>query len=117
MSKHFSLQEMACPCCNNSDIDPGLYEFLETVRTHYGKPMRVTSGKRCAVHNIKIGGSTYSAHLTGQAADIACADSDDKYALVAAAIAAGAEGIGVYTKHVHMDIKTEHRQNKVLWRG
>jgi len=117
MSKHFSEAELACPCCGNSDVKEELYDFLETVRYHYGGPMRITSGMRCEARNTEVGGSKYSAHLTGEGVDVACADSDDRHRLLAAAFKAEAEGVGVYSRHIHIDIKTSHRQNKVSWRG
>lgn len=42
---------------------------LQKVRNHYGKPVRVTSGYRCPQLNKRIGGSSTSQHMTGQAAD------------------------------------------------
>lgn len=44
---------------------------LDPLRTHLGKPIRVTSGYRTPEHNTRIGGSRNSAHMRGEAADIA----------------------------------------------
>ena len=47
-------------CCAN---------ILEKVRAHFGKPVRVNSGFRSPALNKRIGGSTTSQHMKGEAAD------------------------------------------------
>jgi uncharacterized protein YcbK (DUF882 family) len=115
LTEHFSRDELACRCCGKVELNFNFLKFIEKVRTEYGQPMIVTSATRCEQHNTKVGGVKYSAHLTGEAADIFCADSMDRYKLVSLALKHGAEGIGVYDKFVHMDTKTSQRQGKVIW--
>ena len=43
---------------------------LQPVRTNFQKPMIISSGFRCKELNTKIGGSSTSQHVFGQAADI-----------------------------------------------
>ena len=43
---------------------------LDPLREAYGKPIRVTSGYRCAKLNKIVGGAARSAHMYGYAADI-----------------------------------------------
>lgn len=43
---------------------------LDPLREAYGKPIRVTSGYRCARLNKAVGGVENSQHMKGQAADI-----------------------------------------------
>lgn len=45
-------------------------ELLDPVRELWGKPLRVTSGYRCADLNRAVGGAKTSHHLRGMAADI-----------------------------------------------
>lgn len=45
-------------------------KLLQPIRNQYGKSIVVTSGYRCAALNAKVGGSSTSQHLKGQAADI-----------------------------------------------
>jgi hypothetical protein len=73
---HFKISELLCPHCDRGAdmIQPALMAALERVRERFGKPMPVTSGYRCAVHNLEIKGARYSAHREGKAADIADAD-------------------------------------------
>lgn len=80
LSPHFSLHEVLTT--SHSDIDnwptnPETIQklqyccvnVLEKVRDHYGKPVRVNSGYRSPALNKKIGGSTTSQHMKGEAMD------------------------------------------------
>jgi zinc D-Ala-D-Ala carboxypeptidase len=44
-------------------------KVLEPVRVHFGAPVKVTSGFRCARLNKAVGGSGTSQHCFGEAAD------------------------------------------------
>ena len=71
LTKHFRVREFRCR--DGSDpifIAEGLPEVLEQIRSHFGKPATISSAYRTATHNKKEGGSTYSRHLYGAAADI-----------------------------------------------
>jgi uncharacterized protein YcbK (DUF882 family) len=87
---------------------------LQKVRDIYGKPMQITSGFRCAKHNLAVGGSPTSQHMLGLAADIQCGSFHDRYALINAAFAVGMRGIGVYRTFVHMDLR---KGEPSMWRG
>lgn len=41
----------------------------DKVREHFGAPMPVSSGVRCASHNKEVGGVSNSRHLSGKAMD------------------------------------------------
>ena len=69
VSKNFSLKEFQCPCCGRVMLDARLLSFLQTLRNQYGQPIIITSGYRCEIHNIYIGGREDSLHLEGRAAD------------------------------------------------
>lgn len=45
-------------------------KVLEPIRTHYGKPVKISSGYRSLALNRAIGGATSSQHSKGEAADI-----------------------------------------------
>ena len=45
-------------------------EFLDPLRSAWGKPIRVTSGYRCKNLNAAIGGASTSVHMIGYAADL-----------------------------------------------
>ena len=83
LSKHFTLDEMLkSPTAQRLGIDNtpnaeqlenlrDLVEYiLEPLRIHYGRPIIVTSGFRCAKLNKAVGGSSTSQHVKGEAVDI-----------------------------------------------
>ncbi|MFQ6615072.1 MAG: D-Ala-D-Ala carboxypeptidase family metallohydrolase [Fidelibacterota bacterium] len=47
---------------------------LEEVRKHFGKPVLITSGYRSPELNRAVGGSQYSQHVKGEAADFVVKD-------------------------------------------
>jgi len=85
LTEHFSLEELvASEMAVRAGIDNApsveiaanllvLAEGLERVRAAVGnRPIRVTSGYRCAALNTAIGGANNSMHMRGLAADIIC---------------------------------------------
>jgi uncharacterized protein YcbK (DUF882 family) len=51
-------------------VDVTLIQILEELRRHFDTPITVTSGVRCKSHNSASGGSVFSKHLEGKAADV-----------------------------------------------
>lgn len=83
VSTHFNREEFACSCgCSFAVVDVELLRLLEEVRTHFDKPVTITSGCRCEQHNANVGGSKNSQHKLGRACDIVVKDihSDKIYA-------------------------------------
>jgi uncharacterized protein YcbK (DUF882 family) len=76
--------------------------------------MIVVSGYRCERYNHKVGGVPNSYHTQGLAADIAVADSNERFRLVQAALACGIRRIGIYRTFVHLDIG--NKPANVMWR-
>ena len=122
LSADFCVKEFACH--DGSDpvfVDSALVDTLQTIRDHFGQPVHITSGYRTARHNSAVGGTAYSQHLYGRAADIQIDGVD------AASVAAYAEtllpntgGIGLYAPNaarvkgwVHLDV----RPVKARWKG
>lgn len=110
VSANFKVREFACK--DGTDkivIDEKLVELLQKIRNHFGKPITINSAYRTTSHNKKVGGSTNSYHLKGQAADIVVKDVNPiLVALYCEKIGAG--GIGVYKTFVHVDTrKKEYR--------
>ncbi|MDH6304499.1 uncharacterized protein YcbK (DUF882 family) [Parabacteroides sp. PF5-5] len=50
-------------------IEELVKRLLQPLRLAYGKPIRITSGYRCAQLNKRVGGVPSSQHVKGQAAD------------------------------------------------
>lgn len=68
--KYFKKSEFRCKCgCGADEMKETLIHVADRVREHFGRPMQVTSGRRCASHNAKVGGVSNSRHLSGKAMD------------------------------------------------
>lgn len=67
----FKISEFECKCgCGNSDVSEGLIVRLELLRRILGRPIVITSGRRCVRHNGDVGGSPVSRHMYGRACDV-----------------------------------------------
>lgn len=110
LSAHFDSSEFACKCgcgglSNGADINPRLVQVLERMRAIIGKPLVLSCGYRCPVHNAEVGGVSNSQHIYGTAADVQRPDGVMLQTLYDAAVTAGADGIGVYSWGVHVDVR------------
>ena len=120
ISANFRSNEFACKgngCCSTVLIDSQLVAYLQQIRDHFGKPVTINSGFRCAKHNKAVGGASGSLHTKGMAADIVV--EGVKPAEVAKyAESIGILGIGLYETakdgyFVHIDTRT----SKSFWYG
>ena len=120
LSPNFKSTEFDCHgngCCSTTQIDEKLIEYAQNIRNHFNKPVTISSGYRCPVHNKNVGGATGSRHGKGQAADIIVKDT--KPAAVAQYCESiGILGIGLYETDadgyfVHIDTRT----TKSFWYG
>lgn len=97
-------------------LDMDLLDGLQELRRLVTRPITVNSGYRTIEHNRKVGGSPYSQHLMGKAADIVIAGfSVERMNTAAQRIPMFARGgIGVYPGNgfVHVDV----RGVKTRWR-
>ena len=76
LSANFDRSEFACKCgCGADNVSAVLVDRLQRLRNFLRRPVVITSGVRCPSYNASVGGKPDSAHLTGEAADIACNDS------------------------------------------
>lgn len=104
LSEHFDESEFVCPDCQTVHVDPGLTYLLEKARELLGRPIVIHSGFRCPNHNAAVGGTPQSAHLTGEAADIVCAFSADRYDLLRTFLTLGVTRIGIGAGFIHVDV-------------
>lgn len=120
LSANFNSSEFDCHgsrCCSSTLVDDKLVTYLQQIREHFGKPVNISSGYRCATHNKNIGGATNSRHSKGQAADIYISGvAPAEIAKYAESI--GILGIGLYETNsdgffVHVDT----RETKSFWYG
>jgi uncharacterized protein YcbK (DUF882 family) len=70
VSEHFYYKEYSCKCCGETKINIELIIALEKLRVLVNKPIMITSGYRCSLHNKAIGGAKNSQHMFGNAVDI-----------------------------------------------
>lgn len=115
LSANFHSSEFDCKggsCCQTTKISKQLVTYLQHIRNHFGKPVRINSGYRCAKHNSTIGGSKSSKHMLGQAADIVVSGVEPKE-VAKFAESIGIKGIGLYDNFVHIDTRT----TKFFWYG
>lgn len=115
VSTNFKVREFACK--DGTDpifIDSELVSVLQKIRNHFGKPVTITSAYRTPPHNSKEGGTTYSQHLYGKAADIKVRDiTPQKVAQYAETLLKNYGGIGIYDTFTHIDV----RSNCSRWKG
>lgn len=114
LSTNFRVREFACN--DGSDpifIDSELVSVLQKIRNHFGKPVTITSAYRTPPHNKKSGGTTYSQHLYGKAADIKISGVTPKKVADYAETLLDNGGIGIYNTFTHIDV----RSVKSRWQG
>lgn len=115
LADNFVLAEFACS--DGSDVvlvHPALVALLQTIRTHFGRPVHILSAYRTAAYNELIGGAKNSTHKKGMAADIVVRGvSVKRIAEFAEDLDVG--GIGVYEqgKFIHLDVWRSMRR----WNG
>ena len=115
LSTNFKVKEFACT--DGSDpifIDSDLVNVLQKIRNHFGRSVTITSAYRTPTRNKAVGGTTYSQHLYGRAADIKVSGvSPKKVAAYAEKLLSGKGGIGIYSTFTHIDTRT----TKSRWCG
>lgn len=113
ISEYFDRKEFACKCgCGFDVIDAELLIVLENVRTEFARPVEITSGCRCKLHNQLVGGVVNSQHLIGKAADIVVYDFlPQDIAEFLNTEYPNKYGIGQYDDFTHVDV----RLNRVRW--
>ena len=72
--QYFQKEEFRCKCgrfCDGFPAEPEkrLLLLADRVRGHFGSPVIVSSGVRCATHNANVGGASASRHMSGKAMD------------------------------------------------
>ncbi len=115
LTSHFKVKEMSCN--DGSDVvmvAPRLAMLLESIRTHFGKPVVINSGYRTPAYNKKVGGAVHSQHCYGTAADISIKGvSPQAVADYARQLMPDWGGVGVYKTFTHVDV----REKRADWKG
>ena len=111
LTAHFSLIEFQCPDCHIGRPSPHLLSVLEGARVLYGRPIIISSGYRCKVHNAEVGGVEPSEHgnyKTGitEAADVLAVTAEERYEMIRIFLGLGVQRIGVGNLHLHIGVST-----------
>ena len=113
--KHFEPSEFVCngiECYEQMSDD--LLLSLGTARQIAGIPFHINSSWRDKDTNQRVGGKPNSAHLRGNAVDIACTNSSDRHTIIDACMAAGFTRIGIAKTFIHIDVDSD-LPNNVIW--
>ncbi len=106
ITRNFKIKEFKCN--DGSDIvkiDLKLAALLQDIRDYFNKPVTISSAYRTSSYNKKVGGSSQSLHLYGQAADISISGVSPRE-IARYAESLGVKGIGLYSSFVHVDTRT-----------
>ena len=113
LTPNFTVAEFACK--DGSDtilIDTMLVYYLQKIREHFGKSVRINSAYRTPSYNAQVGGASESQHMLGTAADIVIEGvSPEQVAQFADRHGMG--GVGIYKTFTHVDV----RAGKSHWKG
>jgi uncharacterized protein YcbK (DUF882 family) len=102
----FTRRRLACRCgCGFDTVDSDLTYVLEDLREMFGV-CYVTSGCRCPIHNLNEGGSEYSQHLKGKAADIKVVDLNGAYEYLCKKYP-NKFGFGLHKTFLHIDVRSK----------
>jgi zinc D-Ala-D-Ala carboxypeptidase len=108
--KHFMPEEFRRPDL----LRPGTIERLDSLRGLYGRPLIVSSSYREPEHNAAVDGAKDSAHMPGPDGYYSAVDlttpanampSWDRFMIVKLALQLGFQRIGIYERHIHLDLE------------
>jgi hypothetical protein len=104
--KYFKKSEFRCKCgCGADSMDEKLIRIAEQIREHFGAPVNVTSGRRCANHNARVGGVSNSRHLKGKAMDFSVSGKTADTVLTYVQKLPGVRyAYKIDNNHVHVDV-------------
>lgn len=103
ISRFFKDSEFSAVGCSRLDINDDSLRRLDRAREISGIPFVLNSAYRSPAAEVAKGRSGSGAHTLGQAFDIRCKTSSDRWKIVHAAIAAGFPRIGIAATFIHLD--------------
>ena len=114
LSKHFSIEEFQCRCgCGTCYVNEYLIYKLEYARDELKRPINITSGCRCPLHNKASGGNPNSTHISVaermlcEGADILI-PSNHYRALIVPILSQYFQRIGFGDNFIHVDIRNSY---------
>lgn len=112
---YFQHHEFDCPTKKGTGelMEVKFLEMLDDARHIAGIPFYINSGYRTPEHNKNIGGSPNSSHMNFCAADVHCANGQDRLTMVHALIKVGFRRIGIADTFIHID--TDRNKPHSIW--
>ena len=107
---NFRPSEFACKSSGEFYHDPESFDMIQRARKITGRPYRINSAHRSALHNARVGGAPLSQHKK-MAFDISTI-GHDRHSLLNDLKRAGFSSFGLYQTFIHAD----KRKNR-LWYG
>ena len=127
LTKNFSVAEVECSCgCGSADMDPDFMKILQNIREDMNRPLRISSGVRCAKRNAEVSSTgSNGPHVPREngtaASDILIAGAD-ALRLVDIARKHGISGVGISQRgthakrFIHLDtISDNHHPRPTMW--
>ena len=115
-SKYFSESEFkqCSPSCSLQDMKQTTMSKIDTAREIAGIPFVMTSAFRASAWDKAKGRSGTGSHTLGQAVDIRCNSSANRWKIIDALLKAGFTRIGIANTFIHADDSQNHTQ-QVIW--
>lgn len=92
-------------------MNPKLLKVIQQLSRKQGSKIHVNSGFRTVAKNTAVGGAGHSAHLDGDAADLA---AENPIMMAYAAWQLGIRRIGVGARYIHIDV-SDHLPSPAIW--
>ena len=107
ITKNFSVNEMKCHCgCGEDSMDMDFMDILQNIREDMNRPLKISSGVRCAKHNSRVSSTgSNGPHVPRpdgtKASDILISGAD-ALRLVDIARKHGISGVGISQRGPHV---------------
>jgi len=106
ITKNFSVDEMKCHCgCGEDSMDMDFMDILQNIREDMKRPLKISSGVRCATHNSNVSstGATgpHVPRTSGTKASDIIISGADALRLVDIARKHGISGVGISQRGLH----------------
>ena len=127
LTKNFAISEMECKCgCGTADMDEDFMKILQNIREDMNRPLKISSGVRCANHNSKVSSTgkdgPHVPRTNGTAASDILIAGADALRLIDIARKHGISGVGISQRgnhakrFIHLDtISDNHHPRPPMW--
>ena len=127
ITKNFSVNEMKCHCgCGEDSMDMDFMDILQNIREDMNRPLKISSGVRCAEHNSVVSSTgIFGPHVprsSGTKASDILISGADALRLVDIARKHGISGVGISQRgehakrFIHIDtLSDEKHPRPTMW--